>query len=127
MKHLYAAAKLLESFGEGEIGVSIFVNAMPHDIPIGIMLRDPLHGAEIDGGQPDFFGHEFQIIVNDGDPERAYDIAKRASEVLKVRDLQADGVFIREMYPLTLPAPYPRMDNDKIETLVRMRVWFSIA
>lgn len=126
MKHLYVAASLIEAAGLAEIGVSLFVNTMPADVHQGVMLRDPLHGAELDEGMDGFVHHQFQIIVRDADPEAAWNTTKAVAAALKVSDLTADGIYILKMFPLSMPASYPKMDSDELETSVRMRVAFAL-
>lgn len=126
MKHLYAAASLIETAGLGEIGVNIFVGTTPADAHVAIELRDPLYGADLDPAMDGFTKHEFQIIVRHSDPAAAWELARSASLALSVASHQGEGVFIRHMYPLQLPATYPKMDSDEMETSVRVRCWFAL-
>jgi len=127
MKHLYEAATLIQSAGIAEIGTDLFVGTMPHDVRRGISLIDPLFGADLDEGLDGFVVHQFQIVVRDIDPAAAWAKAKAASDVLRVEQYQGSGITITHMYPLTLPATYPAMDSDELETSVRMRVAFKLT
>lgn len=127
MKHLYYAAEKIQADGLGEIGVDLYVGTMPADVKRCAMLRDPLMGAAIDEEMEGFTKHQFQIIVRDIDPAAAWDRAKALGDALKVENVTGNGVVIRKMHPLTLPATYPQMDSDEMETSINMRVWFALA
>lgn len=127
MKHLYYAAEKIQSDGLGEIGVDLFVGTMPADVKRCAMLRDPLYGAQIDEEMEGFAKHQFQIIVRDMDPLAAWERAKALGDALKVDSVTGDGIVIRKMYALDLPATYPKMDSDELETSINMRVWFVLT
>lgn len=127
MKHLYQAALMIEALGLAESGTDLFVGTMPNDVHKGVMLLDPLFGAELDPGMGNFVVHQFQVIVRHPHPEEAWQLAKAISDGITVDDLTADGIYILKMYPLALPATYPKMDSDELETSVRMRVAFSLT
>lgn len=127
MKHLYVAADLIETAGLAEIGTDLFVNSMPADVHSGVMLRDPLNGADLDEGMGDYVKHEFQVIVRNPDPEAAWQLAKAIGEVLRVDSHSSTDVFILKMAPLSLPVSYPKMDSDEMETSLRMRVAFALT
>jgi hypothetical protein len=127
MKHLYAAANLIEAAGLAEIGLSLFVGTSPADAHVAIELRDPLYGAEIDPAMGGFLKHDFQIIVRHSDPAAAWDLAQSAAEALIAENLQSEGCVIRKMYPLQLPVTYPKMESDEMETSVRIRVWYALV
>jgi hypothetical protein len=126
MRHLYCAADIIQSNALAEKGVDLFVATIPPDVHRGVMLRDPLIGAELDKGMDGYTHHEFQIIVRDKDPEISWSRALTISRALDVQNYTGHGAFIRFMYPLSLPANYPRMDSDELETSVRMRVCFVL-
>jgi len=89
------------------------------------MLRDPFTGAEIDEGMEDFYEQQFQVIVRHEDPAAGYQLARDISQVLNVRRLARDDMFIVMMNPMTLPISYPKGDADDVETAVRIHVAFG--
>lgn len=127
MNHLYAAANIIQASALAEIGVSLFVGTMPSDIKRGVMLKEPLYGANLDPALGTFVQHQFQVIVRDDDTRAAWDLCFAIGESLKVDNHTDDGVEILKMYPLTLPAVYPKMDSDELETSLRMRIAFALV
>lgn len=126
MKHLYVAAELIQAAGLGEIGVDLYVNTMPSDVHKGVMLRDPLMGAELNEELDGFVIHEFQVIVRDNDPEAGWHLARSVGQALTQERLISDKVYILKMAPLSMPATYPKMDSDELETSLRMRCAFAM-
>jgi hypothetical protein len=125
MKHLYIAAALIENAGLGQTGTDLFIGTIPEDVHVGIMLKDPLYGAEIDDGMEGFFDHEFQVIVRHPRSEEGYALARAVSKALNVRRQTIDNLYILRMSPQTLPVTYPKGDADKVETSVRIQVAFG--
>jgi hypothetical protein len=125
MKHLKIAAGLIEEAGLAEIGVSLFVGTIPHDVAKGVMLKDPLYGATVDEGMHGFYDHEFTVIVRDPDPSAGYQLARQISDVLNIRRREIDELFILRMNPSALPVTYPKGDADDVETSVRIHVAFG--
>lgn len=121
MKHLFAAAKLIEQSGAAAIGTDLFIGTIPAEVTRGCMLRDMLDGIAIDEGMEGVYSDQFQVIVRDPDPGAGYERARAISQVLKVSGAQIDDVYFARMYPLNLPVSFPRGDGDGVESAVRMR------
>jgi hypothetical protein len=126
MKHLYYAAELIETAGLGEVGVNLFVGTIPADVTEGVMLRDPLVGAELDEGLNGFTQLEFNVIVRSADPAAGYDKALAISRVLRCGQVVRPDLFVLRMAPCTLPVSYPKGDADDIETSVRILIGFKL-
>jgi hypothetical protein len=126
MKHLYYAAELIEAAGLGEVGVNLFVGTIPADVTEGVMLRDPLVGAELDEGLDGFTQLEFNVIVRSADPAAGYDKALAISRVLRTGQVTRPDLFVLRMAPRTLPVSYPKGDADDIETSVRILIGFKL-
>jgi hypothetical protein len=126
MKHLYYAAELIEAASLGTAGEDLYVGTIPADVHEGVMLRDPLTGAELDEGMGGFTKLEFQVVIRSADPQAAYEKALAISNVLKVDRVNRPGIFILKMRPCTLPVSYPKGDADEIETSVRIMAAFSL-
>ncbi len=125
MKHLKIAANLIQAAGLAEIGIDLFIGTLPHDVTRGVMLKDPLFGAEIDEGMEKFYDHWFQVIVRHPDPSAGYELARQVGDVLNIRKRAIDGLFIVRMNPSTLPVTYPKGDADDVETSVRIHIAYG--
>lgn len=126
MKHLLFAAQRLQDAGVATIGVDLFINTLPTDVPRGIMLKDPLDPITIDEGMEGFYTTSFQTIIRDPDLEAADTRAWAALNALRCYRVDGGDIFISWLRPATLPMSYPRGDADDIETSVRYDIGFGI-
>ncbi len=125
MKHLKAAAKLIEQANLATIGVDLYIGTIPADVIKGVMLRDMLDGIPIDEGMDRTYTDQFQVIVRDPNPEVGYNRAQEIGQALKVAGVQVDDVLFIRMFPLNLPVSFPRGDGDGVESSVRIRFLFA--
>jgi hypothetical protein len=125
MKHLYVAASLIEAAGLGVAGTDLFVGTMPHDVMEGIMLKDPLYGAEVDDGMRGVYTHWFQLIVRSADPLEGYERARAAAKAIYTKRKAIDGLYIVSMAASALPVTYPKGDADATETSVRISLTYG--
>lgn len=126
MKHLLAMASIIEAANLATAGEDLFIGTIPADVNSGVMLRDPLNGAEIDDGMKDFFSLEVSVIVRDPDVQRGYERAEALQEALTQNDWENDEIHVTWLKPCHLPVSYPRGDADLMETAFKVRIGFGI-
>lgn len=126
MKHLLAMAQIIQTAGIAISGQDLFIGTIPPDVATGVMLRDPLLGAEIDEGLKDFFSLEVSVIVRDPDVAAGYARAEALQQVLTLNDWSNSEIQVSWMRPTSLPVSYPRGDADTLETAFRVRVGFGL-
>jgi hypothetical protein len=114
-------AQLLQDAGVGTIGEDIFVHRMDADTVRGVLLREPLDGVPVDANIPDYFKHNIQVIVREVDQAAGDALATRTRKALTFYNrefLDNANVLqmkVNQLYPRTLPRPYPRLQGDGIE------------
>lgn len=126
MKHLYAMAELIQAAGIATAGTDLFIGTIPPDVTSGVMLRDPLVGAEIDEGLKDFYSLEVSVIVRDPSVADGYARALALQNALNLNDWSNADVQISWMKPCHLPVSYPRGDADTLETAFKVRIGFGM-
>lgn len=106
---LIAAAQHLENQHFGVQGVDIFINDMPLDCQLGVVLRDRLSGTKIDHYMPGYRVADFQAAVRSREMVAGRDYANALVERLTItRDVELPGVLIKQMLPQNDPRPYRR-------------------
>ncbi|MGE8141852.1 phage tail terminator protein [Novosphingobium sp. NPDC080210] len=126
MKHLLAMAEIIQAAGIATIGQDLFIGTIPADVVQGVMLRDPLLGAEIDDGMKDFYSIEVSVIVRDPNVGAGYARAEALLAALTKTNWENADIQAAWMRPTSLPVSYPRGDADTLETAFRVRVGFGV-
>lgn len=126
--------KKIENAGiASEADGNLFLDEMPGDVTIAVMMKSPLSGIRIDGYIPGYYTPTLQLIVRHTDPVEGLKIANRVIEVLKVETPElhvatADRgeVQINRFYPRELPIRYPRLDGGTIEWSINFLTSFTL-
>lgn len=126
MKHLYAMAEIIQAAGIASVGTDLFIGTIPADVVSGVMLRDPLMGAEIDEGMKDFYALEVSVIVRDPSVAEGYARAELLQTALNLGRWENDDILVSWMKPCHLPVSYPRGDADVLETAFKVRIGFGV-
>ncbi|WP_062120534.1 minor capsid protein [Aureimonas sp. AU40] len=115
-------------------GKTLFLNAMPGDVAIGIMLKSPIQGIRIDHELPGYYDPSLQVIVRHGDPVKGAALADQVQRCLTVdkrerHDATAErgAVQINQFLPAHTPIQFPRMNGGGIEWSLNFRTSFAIA
>jgi len=128
---LMPLATLLSDAGLGTLGqtanssaVSIYINMMPAEAELAILLRTPLSGTRIDYELPGYYRTEFQVIVRGRSYAAASDLMARVLESLTfLVETQLDSIAIKHCRPRTEPVPFPLSKGNLLE----FNVMFDIA
>lgn len=108
----------LEEQGLGTPGKTLFANFMPKDATDAILVRLPLRGVKVDPDLPGYYKTQLTAIVRctefGAGTVKAYDMMK----ALTVFNEQVGDIQIKQMYPCSLPTPYPLSDGNLYEIQV---------
>lgn len=115
-------AKLLDANLDLEAGVSLFVETMPSDVTVGVMLRSPLSGVRIDQYLPGYYKPVLQVIVRHTDPVLGETLAGKVNDALTIageesypQNADRGAVQLKLFCPRELPIRFPRMDGGTVE------------
>lgn len=112
---------------------SFFVEEMPADVRIGVMLRAPLSGILIDPHLPGYYRTKLQVIVRHIDPVEGARLADAVQKTLEVQAVEKHEatpergeVQINLFQPIALPIRYPRLEGGTIEWSLNYEASFTL-
>lgn len=113
-------------------GDQLFRNTFPADVPIGVMVRMPLDGVQIDPEIPDWYRAEFQVIVRHTDPVEGNLMALRIQRALDLPGVEhypasaeRGSARIDVFRPKTLPIQFPSLEGGGFEFSQRFNAIFQ--
>ena len=114
-------------------GKTLFRHTMPASISIGMMLKNPLTGIEVDPYLPGFYKPTLQLIVRHTDPEQGDILADEVVKALEIDEFEDYPQFERRgrtrihvFYPKMLPIQFPRLDGNGYEWSLNFTTAFAI-
>lgn len=114
------AARLADN-ALGTLGVSIFTHHIPADVKIGILLKIPLDGIEIDPYLPGYYKTEMQMIIRHNVTSLGEAMASSVEALFHSysrRDYLVSNVVkysVKQMFAMTKPIRYPLSDGNLTE------------
>lgn len=103
-------------------GMSLFRNSMEADVTVGVMIRTPLTGINIDPFIEGWHKAELQVITRHTDPVEGSKLANAVCKALIVESPEfypasdeRGPAHVNVFYPLTLPIQYPRLEGNGLE------------
>lgn len=114
----------LESEGLGTPGKTLFAHFMPHEATDAIMVRLPLRGVDVDPNLPGYFKTRLTAIVRSTEFVAGAAKAQEMMRALTVYDQQVGDIYVKRMYPCSLPTPYPLSDGNLYEIQVNVDIVF---
>lgn len=126
--NLTSMAKYLEGKRMGIQGVSIFVNEMPLECKLGVLLFDRYSGTPIDHHLPGYRKTGFRGAFRSHDYPTCIDLASRVSKVLTIiPETPMDQMLVKTMLPQNDPRPYKRSKGGFWECEVEFDVVYVIT
>ncbi|MBD9511632.1 hypothetical protein IB265_33290 [Ensifer sp. ENS10] len=114
--------KKLTDSGLVVAGQSLFRNYMPPECKIGVMIRTPLTGIEINPFIEGWHKTSMQVITRHVDPVEGARMAAHVSRLLIVEapekheaSDERGPAHINVFYPSALPIQYPRLEGNGLE------------
>lgn len=127
---LKSVAEYAQSIRAGTIGKDLFAYNMPESSNLGVLLRQPLVGAEIDYELPGYRKSKFQVIVRCKPSEIEQGRAKIdafVSSITLMGETAITGYKIRFMRPRHDPIMYPISEGGNLEFCVNFDVVYVIV
>ena len=121
--NLDVVTSILEAAGVGRLGIDLFQDHMPDDVPVGCMVRLPVDSIAVSGYLPTYFrSGKVQAIVR----APSYEVGKAlAGKVFKVLTIDQRTEFkgeegellmlIHHLRPTALPVSYARTPGNLTE------------
>lgn len=121
---------LLERLQELKVGVlakTLFINMIPADAPLGVLLRNPLSGTKIDYEVPGFYRTRFTMIARAGGYTAGETLIGKAAEALTLaHGTRLANMEFRHCRPINHPSAFPLSKGNLLEFAVDFDVAFSI-
>lgn len=116
--NLEMIANKLQDDNVGKKGKTIFINHMPTEATVGVLLRPPYIGTPIDYELPGYRKTKFNAAVRGKNYVEADTLAKKVMESLTFYETQMPGIEVRYVRPIAEPVSFPVSDGGMIEFLV---------
>jgi hypothetical protein len=118
---LESIAEKLQTAGVGQQGQTIFINHMPSET-LGVLLRTPFSGSQLDHELPGFRKTSFQMVVRDASHGAAMTKMTAAVAALAT-ELETDfpqGMKVKYMRQRNDPIMFPLSAGNLVELLVNI-------
>ena len=116
--NLETLAASLETAGVGVRGKSIFVNFMPEDCKVGIVLMQKMTGTMIDYELPNYRhgpATGFQLIVRHSSNTKGLALINQAAAALTMVNTQMMDMWVNFSRPKHDPVVFPRSTGNLLE------------
>jgi len=125
--NLESIAERIEAQSVATRGRDLFLNLMPGEIPVGLLLKEPFGGTEIDHELPGYRKASFQIISRSEDYAEAKELIEQAVEALTMVDTALTDMQVHYMRPRHEPFTFPLTVGNRLEFLVNMDLCYVIT
>ena len=125
--NLEMIAERLQDEGVGRMGQTIFINHMPVEALVGVLLRPPYIGTPIDYELPGYRKTKFNAAVRGRNYSEARTLVQKVMDALTFGDIELSGLEIRHVRPLTEPVSFPVSDGGMVEFLVIFEATYVIV
>ncbi len=112
---LLPIAEYLQSEGVGIMAKSIFINSMPANVKLGVLLKEPFAGTEIDHELPGYRKAVFQVVVRARDYAAGETLIQKVSDTLTLQEIAMNGLQMKYLRPITEPVSYPITEGNEME------------
>ncbi|WP_297478392.1 minor capsid protein [Ferrovum sp.] len=113
--NLMPLADLLQQNGLGIQGQTIFINQMPVETPLAVMLRTPLSGTKVNYELPGYYKTNFQLIARADGFENGKALSDSVTAALTLVETQVETMYFKYCRPMTLGIPFPVSKGNLIE------------
>lgn len=125
--NLEMIAERLQDEGVGRMGQTIFINHMPVEASVGVLLRPPYIGTPIDYELPGYRKTKFNAAVRGRNYSEAKTLVQKVMDALTFGDIELSGLEIRHVRPITEPVSFPVSDGGMVEFLVIFEATYVIV
>ncbi len=121
--NLTPLAQRLHSKKIGIIGKTLFVNMLPINTAIGILLRNDLRGTEIDYELRGYTRTQFQAIVRAPNYPQGESLMEKLTQSLTVTNTPIGDIHFNFIRPRTEPVVFPLSEGNLLE----FSVYFDVS
>jgi hypothetical protein len=114
-------------------GRSLFRNYMPAEIVVGVMVRVPLQGIQIDPYIKNHYRGELQVVTRHKDPVQGAQMAGEVQRTLTLygrefhpASIEHGDVNLDVFMPSTLPITFPRLSGNGHEWSQHFKCVFTM-
>lgn len=125
--NLEMIADKLQDDGVGRQGVTLFINSMPAECVVGVLLRPPYIGTPIDYELPGYRKTKFNAAVRGRTYSEALALSQRVMESLTFSDVEMTGVSVKYVRPMAEPVSFPTSEGASIEFLMIFEAVYVIV
>lgn len=107
----------------GAMGKTLFINMLPIDTPLAVLLRNSLTGTEIDYELPGYSKTQFQAIVRAPSYPQGESLMKKLTTALTFLDITVGNYYFNYCRPRTEPVVFPLSEGNLLE----FSVYFDVS
>lgn len=126
--NLIPIAARLEEQGVATVGQTVFINFMPSEVSLGILLRDYFGGTRVIPELPGYYKASYMMVVRCVDMDAGLELMSQAVLALTLTvGEELSGHTFKYMRPRNLPFTYAPSPGQNIEIAVNMDCCFIDA
>lgn len=114
-------------------GESLFRNFMPADCMVGVLLRVPLQGIDIDPHREGWYRTQLQVITRHTNPVDGMAFSKQVTKILFTENRESypaneerGAVTLDLFYPDSIPIQFPRLEGNGYEWSQHFKVVYGL-
>lgn len=120
-------ALLEKSIPSLKAGVTLFINQMPLETRLGLLLKEGFAGTEIDGEIPSLRRARFQLAARGQNYADVKALVEESIVVLTLTGVMLEGMQVKSIRPLTEPIPYQASIGNYVEFSVNFLAIYGIV
>lgn len=121
--NLLPLATHLQTKKVGTMGKTIFINMLPIDVSLGVLLRNDLNGTDIDYELPGYSKARFQAIVRAPGYPQGEALMEKLTAALTLNNTTIGQYRFNYMRPRTEPVVFPLSEGNLLE----FSVYFDVS
>lgn len=107
----------------GTAGKTLYINMLPIDVPLAILLRNSLTGTLIDYELPGYSKTQFQAIVRAPSYPQGESLMEKLTTNLTLSEVKIGPYFFNYCRPRTEPVVFPLSEGNLLE----FSVYFDVS
>lgn len=121
--NLLPLAQRLQASNVGTMGKNIYINMLPIDVSLAVLLRNSLTGTEIDYELRGYSKTHFQAIVRAPSYPQGEALMNKLTAALTLSDTTVDTYHFNYCRPRTEPVVFPLSEGNLLE----FSVYFDVS
>lgn len=113
--NLISLAEHLQANKVGTMGKTIYINMLPIDVSLAVLLRNSLTGTEIDYELRGYTKTQFQAIVRAPGYPQGEALMEKLTNALTITDTAIGAYYFNYCRPRTEPVVFPLSNGNLLE------------